>query len=61
MGGAWLVRLKAACALFSKCAGCFLCFQTAFGQPENLSLQIKQYLLMLCRSGEIGNGVRAFG
>ena len=24
-------------------------------------LQIKQYLLVLCRSGEIGNGVRAFG
>lgn len=42
-------------------AGCFLCFQTAFGLPENLSLQIKQYLLVFCRSGEIGNGVRAFG
>ena len=53
--------MKSSLHFISKCAGCFLCFQTAFGLPENLSLQIKQYLLVLCRSGEIGNGVCAFG
>ena len=61
MGGCVIGAIKAAYTWFFQGVGCFLCFQTAFGQPENLSLQIKQYLLMLCRSGEIGNGVRAFG
>ena len=40
---------------------CRLLFKRPIRLPENLSLQIKQYLLVFRRSGEIGNGVRAFG
>ena len=47
--------------VFQMCRLLFDAFRRPIRLPENLSLQIKQYLLVLCRSGEIGNGVRAFG
>ena len=57
----WLVYEKQPALCFPNVQAAFYTFKRPIRLPKNLSLQIKQYLLVLCRSGEIGNGVRAFG